>query len=507
MTEPAGYRWWERRWFALALIALSMVPLLLPPVPPLVDVPGHIGRFHLMLGGSPFLDNFFSPGAIPIGNLGVDLIALPLGRLIGVELATRLIVTFIPALSVAAMLWVAHEVHGRLPPTAAFALPFAYAQPFLYGFLNYCFGLALALAAFAWWLRLGRGGQLGRRALMMAPVGLVVFVAHVSAWGTLGLMVFGAETMREREAGQGWLAAAWRGGLRCTVLLLPLLLLLLWRQDAGGMTQEWFALQRKAFHLASIFRDRWMLVDLAFLFGIAALLITARDDKRLRWLPALVGGGLLLFLAFLVIPGWLLGSSYADMRLAPTILLLLVLAIGLGPTAGTRFAQRVAIVAVLFAIARMAVMTVSLDLAADRHRELLAALDRLPPRSRLAVLVDHRCGEWAMQRNDHIGSMAIVRRDSFANDQWSLAGGTSVRVHYPAAGRFDGDDSQLVAGDCDGPSLEQALAELPADAFDALWLVDTAPRPVPAGWTRIHEGDSQTLYLRTGQAGRRTTQP
>ena len=53
-TEAPGgamdkINWWERRWFLAFLIVVSTVPLLWPGIPPLGDVPGHMGRFRVQL--------------------------------------------------------------------------------------------------------------------------------------------------------------------------------------------------------------------------------------------------------------------------------------------------------------------------------------------------------------------------------------------------------------------------------------------------------------------------
>jgi hypothetical protein len=71
----------------------------------------------------------------------------------------KLIVITIPAMTVAGLLWIAREVHGRIPATALFALPLAYAFPFHFGFVNFALSMALALLAFGWWLRLARLGK------------------------------------------------------------------------------------------------------------------------------------------------------------------------------------------------------------------------------------------------------------------------------------------------------------------------------------------------------------
>src|SRR4051794_13122690 len=68
--------WWESRWLLLALIAGSAIPLLYPPVPPLVDLLGHMGRYRveLDLGHSPWLQQYYGYRWAAIGNLGVDIL-------------------------------------------------------------------------------------------------------------------------------------------------------------------------------------------------------------------------------------------------------------------------------------------------------------------------------------------------------------------------------------------------------------------------------------------------
>ena len=145
---PAPHAFWERRDFVLALVLLSIVPLLWPDVPPLRrparpygPLPGPARARRLARPRS----NITASDWALIGNLGVDLLVELLAPLIGLEPAVKLIVLAIPALTVGGLLWVAYEVHGRVPPTALFALPFAYNFPFLFGFVNFALAMALAL--------------------------------------------------------------------------------------------------------------------------------------------------------------------------------------------------------------------------------------------------------------------------------------------------------------------------------------------------------------------------
>jgi hypothetical protein len=129
------------------------------------------------------LQQWFSFRWLPIGNLGVDLLVVPLRKLIGVELATKLVVMSIPPLTVAGMLWVAREVHNRLPPTVAFALPLAFGHPFMFGFVNFALSMALALLAFGFWLRLGELGKSKLRAILFVPISFIIFFAHTLRLG------------------------------------------------------------------------------------------------------------------------------------------------------------------------------------------------------------------------------------------------------------------------------------------------------------------------------------
>ena len=87
-----------------------------------------------------------------------------------------------------------------------------------------------------------------------------------------------------------------------------------------------------------------------------------------------------------------------------------------------------------------------------------------------------------MTRLDHLSGLAVVRREAFSNDQWSVAGAQLDRSEYYAAGAFRRDPSQIVRlHDCPvnrWPTLDSSLRAFPRGAFDYLWLVN------PPAWDR-----------------------
>jgi hypothetical protein len=471
--------WWEQRWAVAALALLAVLPLLWPDVPPLVDLPGHMGRYKVQLdiGSSAVLRQFYEFHWALIGNLGVDLLVVPLAKVFGLELAVKLIVMAIPPLTVGGFLWVAREVHGRVPPTALFALPFAYGHPFIFGFVNFALSMALAFLAFALWLRLARLGRLRLRAAVFVPISLLLWVTHTFGWGTLGVMAFSAELVRQHDRGRNFVQAAFHSGVHCLALAPPLLLMLAWRQGhVGGDTGDWFNWRAKFVWLITALRDRWRWFDVASVAAIMVLIVAARGSSRLSFSRNLAASALFLLLVFICLPRIVFGSAYADMRLVPYLLAVGVIAIRLKEGAGPRFARALAIAGMAFFLARVGAGTASFWMLDRDYDRELAALDHIPPGARLVSFVGSACHQgWRMSRLEHLPALALVRKEAFSNDQWSMAGAQLLTAHYPQGGGFTRDPSQIVGPvKCRGEiwrSLNQSLAELPRDAFDYVWLI------------------------------------
>jgi len=282
---PVGKQWWERRWLLVLVVLSTMLPLLYPPIPPLVDLLGHLGHYRVELDGgrSPFLQRYYGFSWAPIGNLGVDLLILPLAKLFGLELAVKLIVLAIPPMTAAGFLWVAREVHGRVPPTAFFALPFIYSFPFLFGFLNFVLSVALAFLMFGLWLRLGALDRTRLRAGLFALFAFIVFFTHIYGWGMLGLMCSAAETVRLHDRGRSWLRALLGAGAQAAVLALPLLVLLLVPiHSQGGIGAGWFNWGAKWIGLMGILRDRWGPFDVNSVVVAALIFLFALVSPKLK---------------------------------------------------------------------------------------------------------------------------------------------------------------------------------------------------------------------------------
>jgi hypothetical protein len=465
------------------VIALAAVPLLYPPIPPLVDLYGHMGRYRVELdiGHSPWLSHYYGYHWAAIGNLGVDLLVMPLGRLIGLEPAVKLIVLAIPPLTAIGFLWVAREVHGRMPPTAFFALPFIYGYPFLFGFVNFALSVALAFLAFGLWLRLGRLERTRLRGWLFVPISLVVFFAHTYGWGLLGLMCFSADAVRLHDRGRSW----WRAGIgaawHCSVMALPVLIMLIWRSEThGGTTSSWFDWKLKWRWFYSVLRDRWEIYDIGSLIAAGLVFAYALVSRKLTLSRNLAFSAIVLACSFALLPRIVFGSAYADMRLVPYLMAVALLAIRFRGEPDWRTARVLAALGLCFLVIRIGGTTTSLAITANDQQAKLEALNAVPRGARVITLTGMPCRNyWPLLRNSHLGAMVVVRREGFSNDQWLMEGLNLLDLKYRAAGYFAADPSQLVrprgCRDYLHRTIDESLALLPRRDFDYLWLIDVPP--------------------------------
>ena len=499
-------RWWESRWFLAAAMLLAALPLLWPAVPPLTDLPGHIGRYRVMLGDeAALLAGYYSFEWRLVGNLGVDLLVAALAPLIGLEPAVKLIVLAIPVLTTGALLWLSRELTGRVSPWTLFALPLAYSYPFQFGFVNYCLAMALALGGWALWLRLGRLQQVGLRAAIFVPFGLVVWTCHAMGWAMLGLFVFAGE-WAARARGRSVVRAAVDAGIASLPLAPPVLAMLVWRGGgAPAETGRFFDLVAKLKGLGSVLRDRWIWLDLPALVVIVLAVYAGIRGQAGRFAPEAAAAAGLTALAFLLLPFTLLGSAYADLRLLPFAFA--VALAGLAPKEGAPI-RAIALAGLAFFLLRTLGTTASFALYDADWRRELAALDHVPRGARVFALVGESCDQpWAHRRRTHLPAFATARRGAFANDQWRMEGAPLLRVSLPL-GYFAHDPSQIsVAQACPhDPNLlprDRALAAFPRSAFTHVWLID-APAASPAlrGLTPVWKQDGSALYAIDRSASR-----
>ena len=491
-------------WLSIAVALLMALPILLPPVLPLADLGGHLGRYVIQLdaGRDPQLAQWYTFHWLLIPNLGVDLLVQVLGPLLGAETAVRTVVFATAFLQAFGLLAVSRVVHGRITPFAIFALPFVYAHSLLYGFLNYTLALGLLWCSLALWIAMSERSTARRRWAVFALIATVMWVCHLVGWALLCIAAGSQELVRQHERKGKFIPAAIASIATLSCLLVPWFVKLLTFQPStgAGRSTGFFRMADKLGEVFQVFRDQWYRFDTISVEIIVILIVWSWFTAWTRLNRGLTLAAAITAVCVILVPDRLLGSFFADQRLIEPALLFALLAIGLSGRGPARLPQVLFAAAILFAGARLAGNTVSLWQLGNRSANELKVLDALPRHAQMVTFRAIACQppvEWTFDRWTHLSGYAIARRHAFSNDQWQVPGAQLLRVHNPAAGPFASDDTQIVfETPCGGKEgVMSRIDRVPAD-IPYLWVLWSRQPNSLTGWEPLARNGRSVLYRR-----------
>jgi hypothetical protein len=483
-------------------VLLVCLPFALVKVPPLIDIPGHMGAAAIEAAGpdSP-LEKYFSWKWVFTLNIGDGVLMKLIGAQFGVLAAGWWSTVLATALYAGGGLATIRVLNMRGGHAAPWALMYVFSFPLLTGFLNFILATGVSLTAFAASIWLER--QPGRRAAMLVVVQPVALLCHAIGGLLLALLIGANAVGRELDAlPRGWWRRSrwgavlrehdWRAvAARLIALLWPLLAtvitILLWKflsPEPARSFNRW-RWDDKEWYLLLTLRDQSMILDAGTTIACYALILFGWVLGA-RWTWARLLPGALVLGEFVAIPSDINGSNFVDVRLLPVACMLL-LGLADWSRARPRIAQGVAYTGMILLGLRLVVTAASFaDYATDYARQL-TALDHVEPGSRVLAFVEHSCLEesWRNTRRDHLASLASLYRQAWVNDNWAVPGLHMVIPRFRPGRNFTADPSEFVwSPRCAGGRLrdvDSALKYAPIERVDYVWLIDTGlpHRPDP----------------------------
>lgn len=434
------------------LLGIALIPVILVHIPPLVDYPNHMARMHILAdaGRSPWLSQYYEIHWDILPNLAMDMLVPPLTRFVSVETAGKVFIGLTFALLVGSVMTLHAALHRRWSPWPLLAVFFLYNSVFLWGFLNYLFGLGLALFACALWMILRK-----RPAALVIPVfslvTTILFFSHLFAFGIFAMVILTYEFAQwwnhRRETARTLETPGWKAlpGIALALLLLTMAPTFksnpddypLWLRGSPPPSAVTLSpLTVKLESLKGTIRTEHQGLDRVTalaLIGLAGIGLVLR-----RWcvLPSMYLPLVLVAVAAAVMPSTIGTTALVDIRL-PIALVLLTIASSDWPITRRRWLVPVALILSTLFVVRMTAITDHWR-ETDRHyTQFVQQLDRLPEGARLlSAIMLASYYEWSPRASRvpepmpmvNLSCWGVIRRAVFVSNLFSAPGQQPVQL-------------------------------------------------------------------------------
>ena len=324
--SPALMTWW----LLAALTALMVAPVIAFDMPAMNDYPNHLARMYLLADwGTPRQNPYYFVPFTISPNLAMDIVVTALSRLFDVATATKAFLILSQLLIVTGAIALEIEVKGRHQFAGFAAAAMLYSLPFAWGFLNFEFGMGLALWGLAAWFRFGDRG-VALRLAVHAVFSALLFLSHLMAFGLYGA-ILGFSAAHDLCAVKFDAKRALRMfALLASPALAIMAITTMFAGPSPSADSHWSAIAK----IVSLFNllysyDPMVSVTMTFaLSGVTAYLIFSRQLTIApvgKWIAA----GLLMLI--ILLPFRLRGGDYLEVRTALGAILILPAFLNLAP--------------------------------------------------------------------------------------------------------------------------------------------------------------------------------
>jgi hypothetical protein len=366
-------------------VGIASIPIFSYQFLSINDYLNHLARSNVLLRyhDDPTFTRFFVPNWQPLPNLAFDLWILVTGQVIPVEIAGKLFVALTLALLLSGVIFLHRVAFGKWSLWPFLALILLYNRPLLAGVLNFLFGVALWLHVLSLWIYL-RAERAVIRTLVLSVASLVIFFAHLFAFGILAvtiavyeLVIFGSDKRPwHRRVGDLIIGAIpFIPALAILVLLSP-------HSSASGIVRYREVWSRLAAFAAPVLYN-WRMDAIGYLI-LLTLFAWAVGKRAVHFNRPLVAGAIALFVLQFFMPNVIMTAESADHRIPIAMMLLAIGATD--PNMASR-GRRLCFILAVEAIFLFRIATIEARWALDQpiYADARAGLSSIPAGARVAT--------------------------------------------------------------------------------------------------------------------------
>jgi hypothetical protein len=453
----------ESKTYNIALIVVlltCLTPIWIVDYPGMTDYPNHLVRDYIIAhyNETPLWQQRYSLDRTPLPNLAIDLFVVPLSRFLPLLVCGKLFLSIAAALYIFGCSELGKAIAGKPNWLALVCALTFYNTELLKGLVNFIFGIAVFLCAFALWLRV-RDRMSPMYFSICALLSMIAFLSHLSSFVLLAIACCTVAVLdfgRHRMLLKLIVELAWLG--------FPVLLMFAFFRGSGRVGPMLWALDGKVklIQLLSPFRSyNLALIAAVAIIVVSCLIVMLKGGTVYRtWWVSVV-----FFILFLISPNDLFtASNVAERYVIPSYLILFL---SIGPQWGRkqRVAMGIALIALMASIGNVTVNWLSIN---RQSKRVIAMGGLLPEGVRVFVLPTWGTG------SSRAGARSALPEDRFLNmaQFWSLSRRADVSNLFALPGQQPLVFRQLT---CHGPYPPESVWLRCLGSFDFVWTIDPAP--------------------------------
>lgn len=398
---------------ALAVLLATLIvltPLMLVQFPALIDYPVHLARQWILiqinestaLQVNYLIDWGFKP------NLAMDLITPMLASLFPLLSAAKIFTALAMLSPVVGVGILSATLGGKPALSMLVAMCFVYNLALTGGFLNFLFGLGLALIAFARWLR-HASDQLCTRILIGILSCIVLFFAHLFALLAFLVVVVAFELAESYSNPQRVKKSL------ALILSLSTVTIILWLLKPEGPANSNFFYGSLASRLRAMFspiNGLFPVTDIVLLLlSLSAVFLWFKLHQHPSLHPQVRWSLLALLLVSFIIPQAVGGGAVLAIRLPIALAFFLIASLSLS-WLSPRSEKLFILILLLFLVMRSVDVTLHWRAQDTRYREFWGISSLIEPGAKVLALQSRELEKQAML-DMHVVTLSVVSRCTF----------------------------------------------------------------------------------------------
>lgn len=303
---------------------LAAVPITVVEVPPLVDYPGQLARVHILANWAHLTgyDKFYRRDWALLPNLGLDIVAVPLAKVLPAITAMRVFFVLMLGALVLGGALLSRATSGRWTVWAFAPSLLVYNEILAFGFLNFLFALGIAFIALALHIN-SRDRPPSRRIIREFLFMIALFFSHFMALAIYGAMAGAYDFLSTLAERRPWKALVKDylilGACACVPLLLMVFSPTRTEAHRGVMFSEVMWKLHKVLLTMDTGQGAW---DVLFAVAVAVAVISLIARGYLRVHRVMAGVAAAIIVVFAVTPYRIGYASNLDLRMPLVVLFL-----------------------------------------------------------------------------------------------------------------------------------------------------------------------------------------